>query len=143
MRTLIDELGGDLKYAFRQLRHSPAFAAMAVVSLALGIGANTAIFSLIDTLMLRTLPVRQPEQLVEFLSRYPGDPDSNGFSKAVYEHFRDHNHAFADLFGVSYARFQATGERFEAEAVDGAYVVGAFFPALGVQPAIGRLIGPR
>ena len=140
---LIDEVGADLRYAFRQLRHSPAFTAVAILSLALGIGANTAIFSLINTLMLRKLPVREPEQLVELLSRYPGDPDSNGFSWTVYEHFRDQNHVFADLFGLSYARFQATGERFDAEPVDGAYVVGNFFPALGLQPAIGRLIGPR
>jgi predicted permease len=140
---LIDEVGADLRYAFRQLHHSPAFTAVAILSLALGIGANTAIFSLINTLMLRTLPVREPEQLVELLSRYPGDPDTNGFSWTVYEHFRDQNHVFADLFGLSYARFQASGERFDAEPVDGAYVVGAFFPALGVQPPIGRLIGPR
>jgi predicted permease len=140
---LIEEVGADLRYASRQLRHSPAFTAVAILSLALGIGANTAIFSLINTLMLRKLPVREPEQLVELLSRYPGDPDSNGFSWTVYEHFRDQNHVFADLFGLSYARFQAAGERFDAEPVDGAYVVGTFFPALGVQPAIGRLIGPQ
>ena len=140
---LVDEVGADLKYAVRQLRHSPAFTAVAILSLALGIGANTAIFSLINTLMLRELPVREPDQLVELLSRYPGDPDSNAFSSTVYEHFRDQNHVFADLFGLSYARFQATRDRFDAEPVDGAYVVGPFFPALGVQPAIGRLIGPR
>jgi len=137
---LVDEVGADLKYTFRQLRHSPAFAAVAVLSLALGIGANTAIFSLINTVMLRQLPVREPQTLVELLSRYPGDPDVNGFSPTFYERFRDQNHVFADLFGLSYARFQASGERFDREPVDGAYVAGRFFPALGIQPAIGRLI---
>ena len=64
----------DVRYAARTLRRSPGFTAVAVVSLALGIGANTAIFSLINTLMLRSLPVSHPEQLVELLSRYPGEP---------------------------------------------------------------------
>jgi putative ABC transport system permease protein len=70
-------LGGawqDTRYAIRGLRRSAGFTAVALLSLALGIGANAAIFSLIDTLMLRTLPVRAPEQLVEFLVEYPGDP---------------------------------------------------------------------
>src|SRR4051812_10453977 len=91
---LIDEVGADLRYAFRQLRHAPAFTAVATLSVALGIGANTAIFSLIYTLMLRPLPVRQPEQLVELLSRVPGDPDVNGFSWTVYERLRDRNDVF-------------------------------------------------
>ena len=91
---LLDELKGDLRYAVRQLRGSPAFTTVAVLSLALGIGANTAIFSLINTLMLRMLPVREPEQLVELLSRYPGEPRINGFAWKYYEQFRDHSHAF-------------------------------------------------
>jgi hypothetical protein len=83
----------------KTLRRSPAFTATAVGILALGIGANTAIFSLLNTLVLRQLPVREPKQLVELLSLYPGDPRMNGYSWNVYEHFRDHNHVFSDLIG--------------------------------------------
>ena len=133
----------DVRYALRMMRRSPGFTAVAVLSLALGIGANTAIFSLINTLMLRPLPVREPQQLVELVSRFPGDPDSNGFAWKFYEHFRDRNHVFSNLIGTSSSIFQVTGEGLEAESVDGEYVVGTFFPALGVQPAIGRLIGPQ
>ena len=69
---LLDEVQADLRYAVRQLRHSPGFTAVAILSLALGIGANTAIFSLINTLFLRMLPVREPERLVQLFSSYPG-----------------------------------------------------------------------
>jgi hypothetical protein len=64
----------DVRYALRAMRSSPGFTAIAGLSLALGIGANTAIFSLIDTVMLRTLPVRKPERVVELLNHYPGKP---------------------------------------------------------------------
>jgi putative ABC transport system permease protein len=133
----------DIRYALRMMRRSPGFTAVAVLSLALGIGANTAVFSLINTLMLRQLPVRDPEQLVELLSRFPGEPRINGFPWTHYEHFRDQNHVFSDLIGVTLSRFQVSGKGFDTEAVDGEYVVGNFFPALGVTPAIGRLIGPQ
>ena len=110
------------------------------MTLALAIGANTAVFSLVNTLMLRRLPVREPERLVELLSRYPGDPDSNSFSFASYERFRDTNHVFTNLIGTSSARFQLSGAGAGADTISGEYVVGDFFSALGVQPAIGRLI---
>jgi predicted permease len=139
----MDSLQHDVRYALRMMRRRPGFTAVAVVSLALGIGANTAIFSLINTLMLRLLPVREPAQLVELLSRFPGEPRTNGFDWKIYEHFRDENHVFSDLLGVSSTRFQASGDGLDAETVHGEYVVGTFFSALGVQSAIGRLIGPQ
>jgi len=77
----------DVRYAARTLRRSSGFTVVAVLSLALGIGANTAIFSLINTLRLRSLPVSHPEQLVELLSRYPGEPRLSSFSWRQYEHF--------------------------------------------------------
>ncbi len=133
----------DIRYALRMMRRTPGFTAVALLSLALGIGANTAIFSLIDTLMLRMLPVRSPEQLVELLNRYPGEPRVNAFSRQSYEHFRDNNHVFSHLTASSPARFNVRGEGLEAETVDGEYVVGDFFTVLGVKPAIGRIIGPE
>jgi predicted permease len=133
----------DVRFGVRQLRNSPGFAAVAVLSLALGIGANTAIFSLINTLMLRLLPVRDPERLVELLHQYPGEPRMNGYPWQSYEHFRDHNHVFSGLIGFSPSRFSLRGEGLGSETVDGEYVVGDFFPVLGVKPVIGRLIGPQ
>ena len=132
----------DCRYALRKLRQTPAFTATVILTLALGIGANTAIFSLISRLMLRPLPVQQPEQLVEFLNQYPGDPPLNVFSWQSYEHFRDHNHVFSGITGVRPSRFRLRGEGLEAEIVDGESVVGNFFQLLGVKPAVGRLLGP-
>ena len=73
----------------------------------------------------------------------PGDPRMNIFGWRFFEHYRDNNHVFSDLFGISPASFQVTGDGLEPEAVEGEYVVGTFFTALGVQPAIGRLIGAQ
>ena len=139
----LETLLQDTRYGLRTLRRSPGFAAVAVLSLALGIGANTGIFSLINTLMLRLLPVRDPESLVELLHQYPGEPRMNGYSWQSYEHFRDHNHVFSGLIGFSPSRFSLRGEGLGGETVDGEYVVGDFFPVLGVKPALGRLIGPE
>jgi putative ABC transport system permease protein len=138
--NVLDTTRQDVRFAARTLGRSPGFAAAAVLSLALGIGANTAIFSLINTLMLRSLPVSHPEQLVELLSRYPGEPRMSSFSWRHYEHFRDRNQSFSDLLAVSRARVDVTGEGLEPETIDGEYVAGNFFTALGVRPAFGRVI---
>jgi predicted permease len=139
----LDDARRDLQYGARTLRRNPGFAATAILTLALGIGANTAIFSLINTLMLRPLPVRHPEQLVELLSVYPNEPAGNWFAWKYYQQYREQNHVFADLIGTSSAQFQLTRDGAEAETIDGEYVEGTFFPALGVQPATGRLFGPE
>jgi predicted permease len=141
--SILDGSWRDLQYGARMLRRTPGFTVVVVLLLALGIGANTAVFSVINTLMLRDLPVEQPERLVELTWQYPGDPRTNFFTSSVYEHFRNHNHVFSDLIGVSPARFQLTRDGRDVEMVDGQYVTGTFFPALGVQPAIGRLIAPE
>ena len=134
----------DLRYALRLLRQAPGFTAVAVLSLALGIGANTAIFSLINALMLRPLPVRNPAELVQFVSQYPdpAEPPSNGYAWKYYQRFRDETHAFADLIGFSPARFHLRAPGIDADAIDGEYVVGNYFSMLGVTPAVGRLLGP-
>jgi predicted permease len=130
---------GDGRIAVRMMRRSPIFSIVAVLSLALGIGANTAIFSLVNTLLLRPLPVHEPERLVEVLSTFPGEPRTNGYQWSVFEHYRANNHVFADVFAMSPARFEVAG----VQDVPGEYVTENFFPALGVGPAIGRLIGPE
>src|SRR6202011_2297155 len=97
----LERLWQDVRYALRTMRHSPGFITVAVLSLALGIGANTAIFSLINTVMLRLLPVREPEQLVELLAKYPGQDRWNTFSWQAYQHMRDHNQLFSSLIAAS------------------------------------------
>ena len=133
----------DLRFGLRMLAKNPGFTAVALLTLALGIGANTAIFSLINALMLRMLPVRDPGQLVELLHRYPGEPRMNGFSRSSYEHFRDNNHVFSGLIGFMPAHFQVRGDGIEAQTVDGEYVVGDYFPLLGLKPAAGRLMASQ
>ena len=134
----------DLRYAVRMLRRSPGFAAAAILSMALGIGANTAIFSLIHTLLLRPLPVQAPEELVEPISWLPesDSPRANAFAWKHYTHFRDHARAFSSLIAVSPARLQADSGDGAIESIEAEYAVGAFFPTLGLQPALGRLLGP-
>src|SRR5450631_590600 len=129
----LEKLRQDARYAFRTMRRTPAFTAIAILSLALGIGANTAIFSLIDTLMLRMLPVQEPEQLVELLQKYPGEPRGNGYwSPRSYEHFRDRNHVFSALIATSaQSHFNVRGQGLEQETVNGEYVAGNFFRDLG------------
>jgi predicted permease len=143
--SFLDRVGQDVRYAFRQMRHAPGFTAIAVLSLALGIGANTAVFSLINTLMLRMLPVRNPEQLVEMLHQFPGDPRLHGaIELAGYRYLRDNNQVLSGLIAYSGpipSRVSVPGESPEPAGVVTQYVDGHFFEVLGVEPAIGRLIG--
>src|SRR3954447_26087198 len=91
----------DLRYAVRTLRKSPLFASIAVLSLALGIGANTAIFTLVDQLILQMLPVSHPEQLVLLTGRgnhYGSNNGGNALSYPMYQDFRDRNQVFSAMF---------------------------------------------
>src|SRR5580692_6028370 len=135
----------DLRFAARMLRKSPGFTAVAVLTLALGIGANTAIFTMTNGLMLHTLPVRDPGQLVELLHHYPGEPEPgfNGFSWDAYQTIRDGNHVFLDLIVAGMNFFTVSGDKLQPQTVFGGGVGGTFFQALGVRPAAGRLIGPE
>ena len=125
----------DIRYSLRMLRRSPGFTAVSLLSLALGIGANTAVFSLINTVRLRLLPVREPGQLVELLQHYPGEPRGGYWSWLSYEYYRDHNHVFSGLIAASSpSRFSVRGEGLERETVNGQSVTGDFFAILGVKP---------
>jgi predicted permease len=130
----------DLRYAFRTLRKAPLYTVVAVVSLALGIGANTAIFTLINQLVLELLPVRNPEQLVLFTARgahYGSNTGGNALSYMMYTDFRDHNEVFQGMFCRS-----GTGMSLnyggKTELVTGELVSGNYFPVLGVGAALGR-----
>ncbi len=135
----------DIRYALRILRKNRAFAAVAVLSLALGIGANTAIFTLIDNVILRALPVRAPEQLA-VLAENPDKP-SVSFNYPDYLYVRDHSQSYAGLIATSEGStnaFSVPGERgSSAEIISTARVSGNYFETLGVGAAIGRLLTPE
>jgi putative ABC transport system permease protein len=138
-------LSNDIRYALRLLRRSPGFTAIAVLSLGLGIGANTAIFSLFYTIMLRQLPVAHPEQLVEFLRTTPQEPRSGGYwGWEKYEYFRDHNHVFSAITGTSFDNLAGIHmDVADRENLILETVLGNYFTVLGLKPAVGRLIGPE
>jgi predicted permease len=131
----------DIRFAGRTFAKSPAFVSVAVLSLALGIGANTAIFTLTDQLLLRMLPVRNPEQLVLLSAigqHYGNNQGWNRISYPMYQDFRDRNQVFSNMFcfrelslSVSY------GGR--TERISGELVSGNYFPVLGVGAALGRV----
>jgi predicted permease len=133
----------DVRYGLRMLLKSPGFAIVAILTLALGIGANTAIFTITNGLMLRTLPVRDPGQLVELLHQYPGEPAFNGFSWDAYQIMRDGNQVFSDLIVDALNVATVRADKLQPQSVFVGQVGGTFFQALGVQPAAGRLIGPE
>ena len=145
----LEALWQDVRYALRGMRRAPGFTAVTLLLLALGIGANTAIFSLVNTLMLRRLPVEHPEQLVEPSHRFQDEPHFNTFSWRQYQYFLAHNHVFSTLTGMSGINydfgvfFHVRDRGPEAERVDGTCVTGNFFPMLGVKPSRGRLFGPE
>jgi predicted permease len=120
------------------MRRNRLFTAVAVLSLALGIGANTAIFSLIDTVMLRPLPVRDPATLVDLLHLFPTDPWLDGASFDQYRYMRDHNRSLAGLIASAPMRLTVLGV-----GVDGEFVDGNYFALLGLKPSAGRLIDPQ
>jgi predicted permease len=130
----IRDLGTDIRYGLRILRKSPGFTAAAVLSLALGVGINTAVFSLINAVLLRTLPVKNPEQLVVFNHR-------NDISYPMYQDLRDGNTVLSGLLSrfTIPASMSAEGqtERISAELVSGNY-----FQVLGVEALIGRTLMP-
>ena len=137
----LEHLRQDVRFGLRQLRRNPGFAVVAVLTLALGVGANTAIFSLFYTLMLHQLPVAHPEQLVELLYKDPGQPRSDGYRRwDEYENVRDRNHVFSALTGMTFdnlARVQIP--RSDPETLILENVLGNYFGVLGLKPAIGRL----
>ena len=134
----------DLKFALRQLRNNPGFAAVAILTLALGIGANTAIFSVVDAVLLKNLPVKRPEELVA-LEHAGGGQSGNGFSYPVFERLRARNSAFADLFAFASLPELTLSRNGQDEPVPGGVLMvsDSYYATLGVSPVLGRLIGPE
>jgi predicted permease len=137
-RNMIADLWQDLRYGLRMLRKSPGFTLVAVLSLTLGIGANTAIFSLINTALLRPLPIAKPEQLVA-LNNAGSNHTFPTFSYPNYKDFRDRNEVFSDLIGYRFTPISLSHDGIN-ERLWGYEVTGNYFAALGVNAALGRLI---
>lgn len=137
----LEQLYRDVQYAFRTMRHNPGFTTTAVLSLALGIGANTAIFSLIDALMLGWLPVRDPQELVQLKmqSARATAPPGESFSYAIVAALADQKDIFSNVCGFSGSSFDV-GPRGSVNRVPGAWVTGDYYETLGLNPAMGRLL---
>ena len=143
----MDRFLQDLRYALRQLTKAPAFTVTALVTLALGIGANTAIYSLLDQVMLRSLPVQDPKQLVMLqstgsdtgrISAYGGSSDDY-FSYPMYRDLRDKNSVFNGLVATDQTQIGVQWHD-QPELVQAELVSGNYFDVLGVKPAMGRLL---
>ena len=144
---LISELAQDLRYGLRQLRRNPGFTIVAVLTLALGIGANTAIFSLLNAVMLRELPVENPAQLVLFgngrSAGSAGDfANTDLYSYSFFREMRQKNQVFSEasaelslMFGKMHGAVAGSGN---LEPINVQLVTGTYFPMLGVKPILGR-----
>jgi predicted permease len=147
----METLFQDLKYGARMLVKSPAFTAVAVITLALGIGANTAIFTVIDALLLRMLPIQHPEQLVvvgdpaRVSSQSKGSPRIDLFSYPLYREIRNGQQVFSGIFASAdlrrlMVRTDEPGQSSSAEPAAGRVVTGGYFSTLGVTALRGRVI---
>ncbi|MBI3405305.1 MAG: ABC transporter permease, partial [Acidobacteria bacterium] len=135
----------DLRYAIRMLAKAPAFTAMVVLTLALGIGANTAIFSLAYAIFRQAPPVSDPDSLVFIDQSLAWRKDSTQFTLSFvdYQYFREHNTSFADLaahYSTSPMHLVVDGE---PQAINASVVTSNYFGILGLQPAIGRFFVPE
>ena len=137
----LDDIGRDVRYALRTFARNPGFTVIVVLTLALGIGANTAIFSLIDALMLRTLPVPNPRELLQvaFRPATPADTPGVTFSYAMVRAFDEQRDIFSGVAGFSASSFDV-GAPGSISHVPGAMVTGAYYETLGLTPALGRLL---
>src|SRR5580698_949157 len=132
----LDELAQDIRFAVRTLRKSPGFTAIAILTLALGIGANTSLFSVVNAVLLNPIPYPHPEQLVMLHESKPNFRTGS----ISYPNFRDwqhDNHSFSSMAVIRDTSFTLTGLG-EAEEVRAQFISSDYFSLLGVQPVIGR-----
>src|ERR1700722_17246954 len=143
MSSFFQNLRQDLQFSFRNLRKSPGFLVVVVLSLALGIGANSTIFSVMDAALYRPLPVPHPEQLVVIWDTEPGRPDS--FQSPAIAELNDWlaaNHSFQDIAltsGVEDSMMAGVGA---AERIDTQNVTPNYFSLIGAKPEMGRIFFP-
>ena len=138
----VENLLQDVRFSLRVLRKSPGFTFVAVLTLAFGIGAITAIFSLIDSVMLRRLPVQQPKQLVQLLKFNPArQRTDDGFTYALWENVRDRQDTFSGTLAWSETRFDLSQGGVVHNA-NGIFASGSYFSTLGVGFAAGRILAP-
>ena len=128
----------DLRLAVRALRGTPLVTAVAILSLALGIGANTAIFSLVNSLLLRPLPVTDPQRLVMVTS---GSDQAEQYGYTTFEQIRRHGEAFDGALAWSLGGKSVLTHGGETDTVEHHFVSGDYFSTLGVRPLLGRAIG--
>jgi predicted permease len=140
----LDEAGRDVRYGFRMFVKNPGFTVVIVLTLALGIGANTAIFSLIDALMLRWLPVRNPQELVQVSLQPPHARDSPGASVSypIVRALAGEREIFTGVAGFSRFNFDV-GAPESVSRVPGAIVTGGYYETLGLNGVIGRVLGQK
>ncbi|MGB2645588.1 MAG: ABC transporter permease [Candidatus Acidiferrum sp.] len=141
----LDTAFRDLKYSLRTLSRTPGFTAVAVLTLALGIGANTAIFTLLDQILLRLLPVKNPQELVLLTMRghhYGNNWGGNSISHPMFRDFRAHNDVFSDMF-CRFAFTVSLSFEGQAERADMEMVSGTYFSTLGLSPYLGRVFSPE
>ena len=141
--NVLGDIWQDLRYGLRTLAKTPGFTAVAVIALALGIGANSAIFSVVNTVLLRPLPYKDPERLVMVFEDntrhgYPRDTPA----PANFVDWRDQNHVFAGMAAMAEQSFSLTGAG-EPERLEGRRVSASLFPILGVEPLLGRAFLPE
>ena len=139
--TRLEQAGQDLRYAVRAVRRSPGFAVAAIASLAIGIGVNATLFSLINTLLWKSLPIQAPETL-RVIGRQGPSSTTYGFTYGNYEVFRDHVSALTvAAYGAVPLNVSIDGQL--EPTLQGHLVTGGYFPLLGLTPAAGRLLGPE
>src|SRR5215831_7775526 len=133
----MNTLWQDLRHGARMLLKNPGFTLIAALTLALGIGANTAVFSLVDAFVLRLLPVKDPQQLVFVQATQSNGRVTGDFSYPTFEQFREQNHSFAGLFAYDDTHVSVTIDG-QPEYITGDFVSGAYFNVLGVSARLGR-----
>jgi putative ABC transport system permease protein len=140
----LESMWRDVRFALRLIRQTPMVSAVAMLSLALGIGANVAIFSLVNALMLKTLPIHEPDRLV-IVNQPTTDArlqPNTSFTNPQWEYIRDHQDFLGGVLAVGNARFNLNAGG-EARSVVGMFVSGRFFDVLGVTPIVGRTFTPE
>jgi len=139
----VEQILADIRLGLRMLLKSPGFAFVSILTLALGIGANTAVFSLVDCLVLRPLPIEHPERVVFLASSWKGGQASTAFSYADFREIGEQTPTiFSEMTAIRLYQADGVSRDRNSQPMLGSYVAGNFFDALGIKPALGRLILP-